>query len=370
MPAREVLDGVLVIFGGAFLLTPGFITDIFGIVLLLPPTRALVRGLLVQRFADRMIVAARTRATGWPPAGGARPGDVDGTARDVDVDPSRGGTAMSAEPILDRRRGLRRLRDRRLRRSRCGPHGLVRAGVAERHRAARSPCSSRAGAGRPGGRGRPRAPRGRDVGLLRCRGCRSRSLGPPSAGRVRLRGRRGLDLALRGGFAGRRAVRARRLEGLRELCRVEGRRRRGGRSPASASGHHLGRGRLGAAWTWRARCAPGGRTTTRCAHGDPPGRRRAPLRRGNLPRAARARASPSPSPTPGSPPPTTPRATSVAPDWSSTSPRRTTYPRRGAGEVTCGTSLDLGRLRLDCAFFAWTLEGREGIGRYDVLRRA
>src|SRR5881398_3548356 len=42
-PAREVLDGVLVIFGGALLLTPGFITDIFGIVFLLPPTRAVVR---------------------------------------------------------------------------------------------------------------------------------------------------------------------------------------------------------------------------------------------------------------------------------------------------------------------------------------
>jgi hypothetical protein len=46
------------------------------------------------------------------------------------------------------------------------------------------------------------------------------------------------------------------------------------------------------------------------------------------------------------------------------------YPHRGAGRVVCGTSLDLGRLRLDCAFFAWQLEGRTGLGRYDVLRRA
>lgn len=45
------------------------------------------------------------------------------------------------------------------------------------------------------------------------------------------------------------------------------------------------------------------------------------------------------------------------------------YPRRGAGEVLCGTSLDLGRLRLDCAFFRFRMEGREGVGRYDVLRR-
>jgi len=46
------------------------------------------------------------------------------------------------------------------------------------------------------------------------------------------------------------------------------------------------------------------------------------------------------------------------------------YPRRVAGHVACGTSLDLGRLRLDCAFFEWRTEGRAGVGRYDVLRRA
>ena len=44
--------------------------------------------------------------------------------------------------------------------------------------------------------------------------------------------------------------------------------------------------------------------------------------------------------------------------------------RRVAGEVLCGTSLDLGRLRLDCAFFGWRMAGREGVGRYDVLRRS
>ncbi len=45
------------------------------------------------------------------------------------------------------------------------------------------------------------------------------------------------------------------------------------------------------------------------------------------------------------------------------------YPVRIAGEVLCGTSLDLGRLRLDCAFFHWTMDGRHGVGRYDILRR-
>jgi hypothetical protein len=46
------------------------------------------------------------------------------------------------------------------------------------------------------------------------------------------------------------------------------------------------------------------------------------------------------------------------------------WARRGAGEVLCGSSLDLGSLRLDCAFFRWHLEGRAGVGRYDILRRA
>lgn len=44
-------------------------------------------------------------------------------------------------------------------------------------------------------------------------------------------------------------------------------------------------------------------------------------------------------------------------------------PQRGAGEVVCGATLDLGALRLDCAFLRWHMEGREGVGRYDVLRR-
>ena len=37
MPHREVIDGVLVIFGGAFLITPGFITDVVGLLLLILP---------------------------------------------------------------------------------------------------------------------------------------------------------------------------------------------------------------------------------------------------------------------------------------------------------------------------------------------
>ena len=48
IPHREVLDGVLIILGGAFLLTPGFITDAVGLLLLIPPTRAAFRRLLTR----------------------------------------------------------------------------------------------------------------------------------------------------------------------------------------------------------------------------------------------------------------------------------------------------------------------------------
>ena len=79
IPHREVLDGALVIFGGALLLTPGFVTDILGIILLLPPTRALVR-----RFAGRMVASARMPGR-RPPGDGAW--DVDSTAHEVDPRP-------------------------------------------------------------------------------------------------------------------------------------------------------------------------------------------------------------------------------------------------------------------------------------------
>ena len=45
------------------------------------------------------------------------------------------------------------------------------------------------------------------------------------------------------------------------------------------------------------------------------------------------------------------------------------YPYRGTGEVLSGSTLELGALRLDVAFFRWHIEGRTGIGRYDVIRR-
>jgi UPF0716 protein FxsA len=67
MPHREVMDGVLIIVGGAFLLAPGFITDALGLVLLIPPTRALVRRLLARTIITRRFRAARVGT--WPPGG-------------------------------------------------------------------------------------------------------------------------------------------------------------------------------------------------------------------------------------------------------------------------------------------------------------
>ena len=80
MPHREVIDGVLVIFGGAFLITPGFITDIVGLLLLLPPTRSVIRSAVVRRLGRRVTVGTATRFG----RGAPRDYDVEGTAREYD----------------------------------------------------------------------------------------------------------------------------------------------------------------------------------------------------------------------------------------------------------------------------------------------
>jgi UPF0716 protein FxsA len=88
VPTREVLDGVLVVFGGALLLTPGFITDVFGIIFLLPPTRALVRRVALANVAARMAASATSWGVGRATGRFTRPGagadyDVDGTATET-----------------------------------------------------------------------------------------------------------------------------------------------------------------------------------------------------------------------------------------------------------------------------------------------
>jgi UPF0716 protein FxsA len=99
VPARETFDGAMIIVGGAFLLAPGFITDIVGFLLLIPPTRALLRGAIARLARRRMAFTwtvsgpprgagpdARGRGPGpWrsPPPRPPRDYDYEGSAREV-----------------------------------------------------------------------------------------------------------------------------------------------------------------------------------------------------------------------------------------------------------------------------------------------
>jgi UPF0716 protein FxsA len=54
VPGTELVDGFLILLAGALMLTPGFLTDILAILLLLPPSRAVVRRQLRRAFARRI----------------------------------------------------------------------------------------------------------------------------------------------------------------------------------------------------------------------------------------------------------------------------------------------------------------------------
>ena len=53
VPGKEIADGVMILFAGALLMSPGFLTDLLGIALLLPPVRAVIRGVLMKQAAKR-----------------------------------------------------------------------------------------------------------------------------------------------------------------------------------------------------------------------------------------------------------------------------------------------------------------------------
>ena len=78
VPARSLVDGVLLLLAGALLLIPGFVTDIIGLMLLVPPVRAGIRNGLIGRWTRKYLaVTVRSRPvqtrppTGpgsqWPP---------------------------------------------------------------------------------------------------------------------------------------------------------------------------------------------------------------------------------------------------------------------------------------------------------------
>jgi UPF0716 protein FxsA len=91
-PANEVMNGALVLTGGLLLMVPGFITDVVGLLLLLPPTRALARGLVARHHGSVWVGRAANVGAGFGgrgnrrgPAANARQAyDADATAVDLD----------------------------------------------------------------------------------------------------------------------------------------------------------------------------------------------------------------------------------------------------------------------------------------------
>jgi UPF0716 protein FxsA len=82
LPTREIADGACIVLGGALLLSPGFVTDVFGLFLVLPFTRPLARRFLARAMGRRIRVVS-TAGPGRPPRDprGQRPGG--GSAGDV-----------------------------------------------------------------------------------------------------------------------------------------------------------------------------------------------------------------------------------------------------------------------------------------------
>ena len=81
-PVTRMIDGALILLAGVLLLTPGVITDAAGILLLLPPTRTLVRRMMSARL-KRMVDSGRAQFTirhgGEPPSPPRGPGGRDVT---------------------------------------------------------------------------------------------------------------------------------------------------------------------------------------------------------------------------------------------------------------------------------------------------
>lgn len=81
MPGRELADGVLVVIGAALMLSPGFVTDALGLLLVVPVTRPFFRRLLTAYAAQRASVAV---------VGHSFPG--------APVDPQRQGRSQTTNP--------------------------------------------------------------------------------------------------------------------------------------------------------------------------------------------------------------------------------------------------------------------------------
>jgi UPF0716 protein FxsA len=54
LPGDALIDGMIILVGGALLVTPGILTDLVGLATLIPQTRALIRGQLKKRFSSSL----------------------------------------------------------------------------------------------------------------------------------------------------------------------------------------------------------------------------------------------------------------------------------------------------------------------------
>lgn len=91
LPLVEVFDGLCLLVAGALLLTPGFVTDGFGLLLFFPPFRTLLRYFLARYWTASGRIDIRTDGNG-PPGGGDRTiegefCEVDPDSKDPDRDP-------------------------------------------------------------------------------------------------------------------------------------------------------------------------------------------------------------------------------------------------------------------------------------------
>ena len=84
VPTKEMIDGVLILGAGALLLTPGFLSDVFGILMLFPATRAFFRSYLMRRAKKG--TAFFTSGFGGRSSTQTRPGDF----IDTDAEEPRG----------------------------------------------------------------------------------------------------------------------------------------------------------------------------------------------------------------------------------------------------------------------------------------
>lgn len=69
MPAKELADGALILIGGTLMLSPGFVTDLFGILLILPFTRPIARRALTGVVTRRLVGAGAAAYVRRPGAG-------------------------------------------------------------------------------------------------------------------------------------------------------------------------------------------------------------------------------------------------------------------------------------------------------------